>query len=714
MAATSGIANSTVPQRLDRAVARPEALPVADRAGGAVAGVHRHRDVDADRLGRVVLDRPDRDPGGRPGDRPDRRPRPLQPARRRDRGAGEGPVLPVDHLPLPADPVRRLRRRDVLVAHGDLSALDKIGIAISIGCIGGIGINTAHELGHKKEANERWLSKIALAQSFYGHFYIEHNRGHHVRVATPEDPASARVGESFYQFWPRTVGGSLRSAWNLEKRRIARRKQHPWRLSNDVLNAWLMSAVLWGAMIAVFGVGIAPYLVIQAVVGLLAARGRQLHGALRDAAAEGRRRRAAALRAGRPLALVELQQHRDQRAALPPAAAQRPPREPDPALPVAARLRGEPGAADRVRRDDRARDRAGGLAAGDGPAGAAPTSAGTCPAPTSHPASASGSWRGTPWWGRRPRRPASLAAACRPHTALHGPGRSRPPRLRTLLRSPGPSPPASTYPTRRWRGGVPDAATRTTWSRGRSGRGSRPAPRGREIPDTWCCPDCGVRDKVDFVAVEHERCFLDWRRDHRRLADHARAGGRGGGGADSRGGLGRRHDGQARRPGRVSRGRRSTTRSGRSRSWPRRWSSPSSRSSWRWSTRRSTSSRANLVEAIRGASRGVLELARRNALLQAVVSASYGAETELLPLLTTPQRRAGADRDRGGAAAGHGVPDRPRRPPPRRGHRHGRAAGAVARRPPDREARRHRRRHRLDLGADAAPVTSAARRIVTA
>ena len=43
----------------------------------------------------------------------------------------------------------------------------------------------------------------------------------------------------------------------------------------------------------------------------------------------------------------------------------------------------------------------------------------------------------------------------------------------------------------------------------------------------------------------------------------------------------------------------------------------------------------DLVEAIRAAARGVLELAAGNALLQAVVSASYGAETELLPLLTT-------------------------------------------------------------------------------
>ena len=151
--------------------------------------------------------------------------------------------------------------------HGGLSTPDRIGMALTIGCVGGIGINTAHELGHKRESAERWLSKIALAQSFYGHFYIEHNRGHHVRVATPEDPASSRVGENFYQFWPRTVIGSLRSAWRLEKRRYARRGQHPFRIGNDVLNAWLMSAVLWGAMIAWLGPGIAPYLLLQAVVG---------------------------------------------------------------------------------------------------------------------------------------------------------------------------------------------------------------------------------------------------------------------------------------------------------------------------------------------------------------------------------------------------------------------------------------------------------------
>jgi alkane 1-monooxygenase len=148
-----------------------------------------------------------------------------------------------------------------------LSTLDKIAIAISIGCVGGIGINTAHELGHKRESHERWLSKIALAPSAYGHFYIEHNRGHHVRVATPEDPASSRLGETFYAFWPRTVWGSLTSAWRLEKKRYARKDTHPFHLGNDVVNSWLMFAALLAAVLVPFGLDMAPYVLVAAVIG---------------------------------------------------------------------------------------------------------------------------------------------------------------------------------------------------------------------------------------------------------------------------------------------------------------------------------------------------------------------------------------------------------------------------------------------------------------
>jgi alkane 1-monooxygenase len=154
-----------------------------------------------------------------------------------------------------------------LWAGGELSTLESLGLAFTVGCVSGIAINTAHELGHKRKNAERWLSKIALAQTGYGHFFIEHNRGHHVRVATPEDPASARLGESFWAFLPRTVAGSLRSAWELEREMAGRKGTRFWSLRNDILNAWLMSVVLFAALVAVFGLAVAPYLLIQAVFG---------------------------------------------------------------------------------------------------------------------------------------------------------------------------------------------------------------------------------------------------------------------------------------------------------------------------------------------------------------------------------------------------------------------------------------------------------------
>lgn len=154
------------------------------------------------------------------------------------------------------------------LARGGLSISEQVGLTVTVGFIGGLGINTAHELGHKKESAERWLAKVALAQSAYGHFFIEHNRGHHVRVATPDDPASSRLGESFYAFWPRTVGGSLRHAWQLERRRHCQRGRHPWHLGNDVLNAWLMTAVLWVALMAWLGVDVLPFLLLQVLVAI--------------------------------------------------------------------------------------------------------------------------------------------------------------------------------------------------------------------------------------------------------------------------------------------------------------------------------------------------------------------------------------------------------------------------------------------------------------
>lgn len=178
---------------------------------------------------------------------------------------------------------------------GSLGWLGKIGVALTTAIVAGVGINTAHELGHKKESLERWLAKITLAQVCYGHFYVEHNRGHHVRVATPEDPASARFGETFWEFLPRSTFGGIRSAWELEAQRIRRTGKNPWNprtwADNDVVNALAMSVLFWGVMIAVFGVALLPYVLINAVYGsslLEAVNYLEHYGLVRQKQASGR------------------------------------------------------------------------------------------------------------------------------------------------------------------------------------------------------------------------------------------------------------------------------------------------------------------------------------------------------------------------------------------------------------------------------------------
>jgi len=363
--------------------------------------------------------------------------------------------------------------------NGDLSVVDKVGLAISIGCIGGIGINTAHELGHKKEANERWLSKIALAQSCYGHFYIEHNRGHHVRVATPEDPASARVGESFYAFWPRTVLGSVRSAWNLEKRRIARRKQHPFRLSNDVLNAWLMTAVLWGGLVAWLGVGITPYLLVQAVVGLSlleVVNYMEHYGMLRQKVGVGERQRYERVDPSHSwnsnniatnVLLYHLQRHSDHHAN--PTRRYQTLRDyqESPVLPTGYAgmivLAIVPAVWRRVM-DPRV------LRHFDGDLSRA---------------------------NLTPRKRRALVEEGR--SPVPRPGESSADQSRGLVTVAGATPSTSDEGLA---ARCPGCAYTYDVVTGDEREGFAAGTAWADIPDTWCCPDCGVRDKVDFVPVE--------------------------------------------------------------------------------------------------------------------------------------------------------------------------------------------------------------------
>jgi alkane 1-monooxygenase len=143
---------------------------------------------------------------------------------------------------------------------GTLAPAQALGLMLSVGFVTGAqGITVAHELGHSRSEGERVFARVLLTAVAYGHFHIEHNRGHHVRVATPDDPASARAGESFYAFYPRAVARGWRHAWWLERERLQRRGVPFWSWRNQML--WFTAVpplvmlglgLAWGLAAAVF------------------------------------------------------------------------------------------------------------------------------------------------------------------------------------------------------------------------------------------------------------------------------------------------------------------------------------------------------------------------------------------------------------------------------------------------------------------------------
>ena len=83
----------------------------------------------------------------------------------------------------------------------NLTWIEYTGRILSMGLLCGVfGINVAHKLGHRTNKFEQALAKSLLLTSQYLHFFIEHNRGHHKRVATPNDPSSARLNEWLFSF----------------------------------------------------------------------------------------------------------------------------------------------------------------------------------------------------------------------------------------------------------------------------------------------------------------------------------------------------------------------------------------------------------------------------------------------------------------------------------------------------------------------------------
>jgi len=178
-----------------------------------------------------------------------------------------------------------------LVGTHDLGWAFFLGFAVVMGMYSGSSINTAHEIGHKNTKRERFLSRVALAVTGYGHFCIEHNLGHHRDVATPADPASSRMGESIYRFMLREIPGTAKRGWQEEIKRLNKRGLNTWSLNNHILQSYAMTLLLQGGLVLLFGWPLIVFFLVHNVVAwfqLTSANYIEHYGLLRELKPNGK------------------------------------------------------------------------------------------------------------------------------------------------------------------------------------------------------------------------------------------------------------------------------------------------------------------------------------------------------------------------------------------------------------------------------------------
>lgn len=143
-----------------------------------------------------------------------------------------------------------------LVQDPALSTNERIGLTWSMGMgCGVMGINVAHELGHRKIQLDRWLSRALLSTSLYWQFYVSHNQGHHRNVSTPRDPESSHLNESLYAFWFRSIHDTFIEAITLDPKQMR-------------LGLAVQFALIW-AITAKFGVLSSLCFLASALIGVL-------------------------------------------------------------------------------------------------------------------------------------------------------------------------------------------------------------------------------------------------------------------------------------------------------------------------------------------------------------------------------------------------------------------------------------------------------------
>lgn len=153
---------------------------------------------------------------------------------------------------------------------GSFNAFELTGLVLSMGTLlSSAGINVAHELGHKNSRLSKISAVILLTPSFYNHFFIEHNHGHHKNVGTPQDPASARINENLYAFWRRSVIGSWINAWKIEKKRLESNGQSPLSSLNLMIIFLIMQFIYSAILLLNFNLQVFLALLLSGIVSFL-------------------------------------------------------------------------------------------------------------------------------------------------------------------------------------------------------------------------------------------------------------------------------------------------------------------------------------------------------------------------------------------------------------------------------------------------------------
>ncbi len=155
------------------------------------------------------------------------------------------------------------------IASEPLSINGYVAVTVANGLMGAGALNTAHEVGHRRDKLSLTVARFLLCLCGMGHFRVEHNLGHHVEVATPDDSATSMMGESFYAFVRHELPGGIQRAWKIEKTRLARSGKSAFSLENEVLVNSLITIALYAAMTIYFGWIVLPYLLGGALMSNL-------------------------------------------------------------------------------------------------------------------------------------------------------------------------------------------------------------------------------------------------------------------------------------------------------------------------------------------------------------------------------------------------------------------------------------------------------------